>query len=328
MNALCSVRVLSPFLRVIGAQDASRDLMPNDFLSAAPDDRVSLAAVHSLLENAVERLGNEQLGLKVGKTLCLGEAGLVDYMVKSAATLREAVETAGRYSVLHADSYRVLFELWRGRGLIRVLDEVWWPRSIADFTMSATYKLHVREQVPLASPLECWFPYAEPRDLKAYAQAFAGATLKFNAPFYAFAFNGAYERTPQASANPMLHALLRERLDSIVAEIACSFAIGPRMRRVIEQQIRQARHATAPAVARALHMSRRTLSRKLEQEGTTFSDELDSVRHQLALSYVRESQRPLAEVAFLLGFSHVESFYRAFKRWTGATPFAYRAKAG
>jgi AraC-like DNA-binding protein len=328
MSALCSVRVLSPFLKVISAQDANRDLVPNEFWSADPEDRVSLAAVHGMLENAVERLGNEQLGLKVGRTLCLGEAGLVDYMVKAAATLREAVETAGRYSTLHADSYRVLFETWRGRGLIRVLDEVSWPRAIADFTMSATYKLHVREQVPLASPLECWFPYAEPRDLKAYAQAFAGATLKFNAPFFAFAFNGAYERTPQASANPMLHALLRDRLDSVVADMARSFALSPRVRRVIEQQIRQARHSSAPSVARSLHMSRRTLSRKLEQEGTSFANELDSVRRDLAQTYVRESQRPLAEVAFLLGFSHVESFHRAFKRWTGATPVACRAKAG
>jgi AcrR family transcriptional regulator len=79
----------------------------------------------------------------------------------------------------------------------------------------------------------------------------------------------------------------------------------------IEHRIREAREASAPLVARALRMSARTMSRKLNQEGTTFADELENVRRELALSYVCSSERPFAEIAYLLGFSHVESFLSA-----------------
>ena len=96
------------------------------------------------------------------------------------------------------------------------------------------------------------------------------------------------------------------------------------MRRVIREEIKHARGATATAVARAMRMTARTLSRKLEQEGTTFADELDHARRELGLAYMADSEVSLKEVAFALGFAHVESFHRAFRRWTGDTPLAYR----
>lgn len=68
------------------------------------------------------------------------------------------------------------------------------------------------------------------------------------------------------------------------------------------------------------------MSRRLEQEGTSFVEEHDHVRRNLALAYVRESNAPLTEIAFMLGFSHTESFHRAFKRWTGETALALRGR--
>ena len=82
-----------------------------------------------------------------------------------------------------------------------------------------------------------------------------------------------------------------------------------------------------PHVARTLRMSRRTMSRRLEQEGTSFAAELDNARRQLAPAYVKDGETPLKEAAFRLGFSHAESFHRAFKRWTGETPLGCRKRA-
>jgi len=69
------------------------------------------------------------------------------------------------------------------------------------------------------------------------------------------------------------------------------------------------------------------MSRRLEGEGTSFTDELDNARRQLALAYLKDGETPLKEAAFRLGFSHAESFHRAFKRWTGETPLGYRKRA-
>jgi len=79
-------------------------------------------------------------------------------------------------------------------------------------------------------------------------------------------------------------------------------------------------------VARALHLSTRTLQRKLRDQGTTFSDTVGAVRRELAEAYVRDRTLTLTEIGYLLGFGDTSSFSRAFKRWTGAAPSSYRAQ--
>ena len=73
-------------------------------------------------------------------------------------------------------------------------------------------------------------------------------------------------------------------------------------------------------VAETLHMSVRSLQRRLKEVGTTFRTLLETVRKDLASTYVHDLDVELAEVAFLLGFSDQSSFSRAFRRWTGHSP--------
>jgi AraC-like DNA-binding protein len=78
--------------------------------------------------------------------------------------------------------------------------------------------------------------------------------------------------------------------------------------------------------ARALNMSRRTLQRRLAEEGTSFTEVLDETRRQVALRYVGNSRMPLKEVCYLVGFSEPSNFTRAFRRWTGKAPSDYRVQ--
>lgn len=80
----------------------------------------------------------------------------------------------------------------------------------------------------------------------------------------------------------------------------------------------------ADSVARALGMSGRTLQRRLESEGTRFSDLVARAREGEARRRTRETDTPLSRIAEDLGFSDVASFSRAFKRWTGVPPGSYR----
>ena len=72
-------------------------------------------------------------------------------------------------------------------------------------------------------------------------------------------------------------------------------------------------------------MSVPTLRRRLEAEGMTYSAIVDKSREELARRYLREHGRSITDVVFLLGFSDVPSFHKAFRRWTGMTPAEYRA---
>jgi AraC-like DNA-binding protein len=328
MNVCCSARLLQPFVEFASGDAAYRGLVPEHFWSVHPDARVSLEAVHGMLERGVERTRDEALGLKLGRRMSLGAGGLFDYGMRSAATVRDAVAFAERYTTLLSDPLHVGFEILGTRAAIRLECESGWPKSAADFASSAWYKLHVVGQLPPAAHIECWFPHSCPAELADYERAFDGAVLRFNAPFRGFAFDKTYERAPGPGADQALHSMLRARLDSLMGQLGRLRMMTTAVRRLVAQEMSRenalSECALAERVATAMHMSRRTLSRKLEQEGTSFVSIADAVRRETALAYVLDRRLELTEVAFLLGFSHVESFHRAFKRWTGETPVAYR----
>ena len=79
-------------------------------------------------------------------------------------------------------------------------------------------------------------------------------------------------------------------------------------------------------VARELALSKRSLQRRLSEEGTTWLDLLNRARKRLACHYLQSTDLGTAEVGFLLGFENPNSLFAAFQRWTGTTPEAWRAK--
>jgi AraC-like DNA-binding protein len=85
-------------------------------------------------------------------------------------------------------------------------------------------------------------------------------------------------------------------------------------------------HASAEHVARALHVSVRTLQRRLVVAGTTFREVADRVRGELAQEHLVDPRTSITEVAYLLGFSDETSFNRAFRRWTGESPGRWRRR--
>ena len=86
--------------------------------------------------------------------------------------------------------------------------------------------------------------------------------------------------------------------------------------------------ATIRTVARRLAMSVATPRRRLGDESTSHSEILDDVRRELAEKYLADMSLAISEVAFLLGFSHVTAFYKAFRRWSqGVTPAEFRAQS-
>jgi AraC-like DNA-binding protein len=81
------------------------------------------------------------------------------------------------------------------------------------------------------------------------------------------------------------------------------------------------------AIAERLALSKRTLQRRLEDEGTSYQVVLRDTRAALALHYLERTRIPAAEISFLLGFEEPNSFFRAFSEWTGQTPEAVRREA-
>ena len=81
-------------------------------------------------------------------------------------------------------------------------------------------------------------------------------------------------------------------------------------------------------VARALNMTVRTLQNKLENAGTSYQQLLDETRQELAQDYIAKKRMTVSEIAYLLGYTDISSFSRAFKRWTALSPRAYLKSVG
>jgi len=128
-----------------------------------------------------------------------------------------------------------------------------------------------------------------------------------------------------ASANPELARVNDEQAETYLA----SFTRVSVSRTVVSKIIERLPDGP-PAqqdIADAMHVSSRTLQRKLKEEGTSFLDLVQDARLSLARKYLAQPQRSVIEIAYLLGFSEPSTFSRAFKRWTGKAPAQYRAAA-
>ena len=117
--------------------------------------------------------------------------------------------------------------------------------------------------------------------------------------------------------------------DQIVTDYLASLDHSDVVMRVRSELIERlpSGHLDEGDIAASINLSRRSLQRKLKQQGVSFSGLLDSSRRELGLQYVRDSRHSLNEIAYLLGFSEPGNFTRAFKRWYGKAPSQYRDQA-
>ena len=169
--------------------------------------------------------------------------------------------------------------------------------------------------------LACELRLPTPRDPAPYREFF-GCPLRFGAPRNALRFARDALETPLPGADD--HAA--RHYDAAASEYLARFDSSPVSQRLRELLIRDlpSGEPTREALAAAMHLTPRTLLRRLASEGTNWKLLMNELRRELALSYLRQG-RSAAEITWLLGFADPANFTRAFKRWMGQTPSGWRA---
>ena len=286
-----------------------------------PTERISL-----LWQLAVTRSGNPAVGLTNSSVVKPGSFDVVAYAMMSSANLHGTLERAVRYVDILSDAatltiadnregHRLILELFGGKHPV--------PRQRFEFDLMTllTFFRWVtnRDLRPLAFELR--FP--PPADPQPYQDAFK-CPLRFNAPVNALLFARADITLPLPTAHPEL-AEAHERIASEHLQRLDPAQTCHRVRAVIIRHLPDGQ-PQRPRIATILGMSERTLQRRLAAEGTGFSQALDAVRADLANLYVTRGTHTLSEIAFLLGYTELSPFTRAFKRWTGMAPSAYRER--
>jgi AraC-like DNA-binding protein len=156
-----------------------------------------------------------------------------------------------------------------------------------------------------------------------YAKSFGAlANVRFGQPANRLVFDRSILDLPLTMSDPAAMRLAREQLQRELATLGADTEIVGRVRATIAKRDRGA--PSLEDVASELGTSARTLKRKLAARGVAYSSLLEEEQRDKALLLLRSSDTAIPEIADRLGYSDVANFARAFRRWTGTTPAAYR----
>lgn len=147
---------------------------------------------------------------------------------------------------------------------------------------------------------------------------FLGARIRRGAK-HALVFTTADATRPFLTSNEPLWSMFEPELRQRLADLDATVTTAKRVRAALHEGLPSGL-VTMEDVARKLALSKRTLQRRIEAEGTSYQEILKETREALARHYLEKTALPAAEISFLLGFDEPTSFYRAFRTWTGTTP--------
>jgi len=174
------------------------------------------------------------------------------------------------------------------------------------------------------NPAEVSFTHPAPRCRGDYFGLFR-CPIRFDAEAAEFVVDRAVAEAPLPTANRELAFANDAILAAYVGELSNADIISRVKAAIVEHLPSGA--PIADVVAKDVFMSARTLQRKLADAGTSYSDTLEAVRRELAEQYLADPTRSLSEISFMLGFSELSAFSRAYRRWSGQSPTAAREAA-
>jgi len=272
---------------------------------------------------AIEATGDDAFGLKVASQFRHTSFHALSYGIIASSTLKEAFERIRRYC--HVVSDAIEYQLLRCGSeyhfVIHPADNVPLP------SVDAVVALHLRMCRSFVghgySPLRIEFRRPQPERVEEF-QSLLRAPLQFGCEQNRLVFDIESMERLLDGANPEL----ARHNDAIALPYLARIERGNIQARVREVLMRRLEcgEPSQEEVAALLSMSARTLQRRLGESGTTYKEILDETRHALALTYLSAPENSLSDVTYLLGFSACSSFTRAFRRWTGLSPSAWRAR--
>ena len=162
-----------------------------------------------------------------------------------------------------------------------------------------------------------------PRSYGRTLERHFGCPIVFGAARNAIVFRASDAALPFATRNAELLAMLAPQLDEELKQHKGQETFPERVRATIQRKL-AGRRPKMHDIARELHISSRTLQRRLQDAGYSFQQVLEEARHQLASHYLNSSQLELNETAYLLGYEDSNSFVRAFRTWEGVPPAQWR----
>ena len=322
-------RVVAPYARTLW--DAARaEGVPQVLGREAPgEEDMPVSDYLALLQQALAHAG-PGFGWRLGQSVKPTTYGVNGILLLACPTLGDALQQVLRFESLVHDLGRSSFTQ-QGDTVEYAWRNDWASHPAANALAESVFAgIQTCAQWLVGQPIAGFeLEFMHRRD-EATAQAItqaSGAQVRWGCAAHRVLFPAALLDLPIPQANKALLPLLQRHADELLqARHPREGGIVAQVRQSISNRLGQGAVKLAD-VARDLHLSTRTLQRRLADAGVAYQALLDATRHELACHYLATSAMPIAEVGYLLGYQEPTAFHHAFKQWQGQGPGQYRAQA-
>ena len=269
------------------------------------------------------------LPLRTGASMRSDDYGAFGLAWKSAPNLRGSCERAERYArvLTSVSTYQAresaqgyCFHLHRDGDRadpgLRLSNEA---------TIASMAAICQEVSTSVFQPLAVYFKHSGGESSAVHERHF-GCAVHFGQEMDALLISHDTMHAPNKVGDSGIVKFFDTHLEQELSQLTDSQSLEQRVRREISQALSEG-VPTVSSIAAHFDMSGRTLQRRLADSGHSFVSLVDASRRELAERLLRETTYPLAEIAFLTGFSEQSAFNRAFKRWAGQTPRSFRLRA-
>ncbi|WP_432168615.1 AraC family transcriptional regulator [Streptomyces sp. bgisy031] len=305
----------SPLLRSVGL-DTTDLALPNKWIPAD--------AVAQLLELSATVTGRVDFGLRLAEGRRFSNLGPVSLAARDEPDVRSALALITRYLHLHNEALRLVVSESDGLVTLKVHIAPGMPAECPQSVELNTGALHrILHSLVGATwkPVTVCFTHQPPADLAAHHRLL-GPSVRFGEEFNGMVVYSSDLDAPNALSDPLFRPYTRQYLETIATPRHTSDA--DRIRDLIEALLPTGR-CSLQQVAHSLGVDRKTVHRYLARSDETFSSVLNTTRVRLVRQYVGHQDRPLTQVAELLGYSSLSAFSRWFRKEFGSCPRAWRA---
>jgi AraC-like DNA-binding protein len=327
---MISVAAATGLLEAIAARGGDPDQILRKFeidrsAFSEPEGFIPSSIFAGILEAAAQETADDCFGLHLGENCNPRNIGPLVYVVLNSPTIRAGIENFERYLQVYNEAAKWFFTSEGNRGYIRYLLTDLGINSLRqsnEHGMTIAFNMLRMMVGSHWAPKEVQFAHEAPKQTSEHLRIFH-APVSFGWKTNAIVVDRQFVEREVPAADQRLYQILKRYLDQVLSEMPREDNLLASVRRATAETMRDGNLKLA-RVAKQMAMSARTLQRQLKERGVDFKQLTDETRRRFAINYLKERKNTLTEVAFLLGYSEVSAFNRAFKRWTGSTPLEYR----
>ena len=308
--------------QVLHGANLSAERIHSDSFRATPQQ------YRQVILNMIELTGDPCIGIALGAEFKISNLGVLGYAALSAATLEQAREVFTKYHSLSEQIFSSTNHISDGRWYSEIRDSFLLGGDALRFAVEE----FVSRTIELASSitnkpfpiLEMYLTYPTPADLAPYQRRF-NCPLHFNQPRNIVVFDIDCLKDPVSLANQEVFKLCERQCQLLASKHEEDDLLSNRIRNYLVKN--PGKFPTLEEMAEHLNIGSRTLRRRLVKEEITFQNILDDTRRELAIQYLQYTSLTPKQIGFMLGYSSVSNFRRAFKSWTNKKLSDFRENA-